>query len=190
MKKNFSSALGVLAFAGAALLVLPQARAAGDDAYVGAGGGVTFLALNANSNTYPSASDAAFWGLVGYQFTSNIGAELQAVSLGKFSYRTGSSTYDVRNSAVTVSVLGHLPLSNYFGFYGKVGGALARADLSPATPAGLSSHTKGGLVAGVGGEFFISPHSTIRVGYDYYQIDASVVSTGLNTFGVSALFKF
>lgn len=123
------------------------------------------------------SADTSVRGEVGYQFNTNLSAELGYTSFGTlFNANDNNVNAKQTASAWTVSAVGTWPVAEVFGIFGRVG--LARYDVSSSgtvqgVPAESENSTKPYFGAGV--KFDLSSNWMLRAEYQRYS-DISGVS--------------
>jgi outer membrane immunogenic protein len=129
-------------------------------------GGYGLLSIGFSPLTDPTGTMSGYGVEVGggYNFNKYFGTEAIIGALGL----SAGSAYNPLS--FSISVAGHLPLTDGFGIYGKVGEAETMVTLN-STNGGASQGYSGvtGLY-GVGVEFYTADHADFRIGYDHYDL--------------------
>jgi OOP family OmpA-OmpF porin len=161
------------------LVVLSQAAHAdeGSAMYVGAGAGqISVQGVDGNTTGYK-----AFFG---GNFNPYFGIEAAYIDAGSMSaavydpYTGVSANAESTVSAAQVSLLGRIPLSRYFGLFGRVDGMYWRSDASAVAndPYGNTYWASGyetgtGFGWGAGGEAFLG-HFAVRAEFEQSSINS------------------
>lgn len=184
-----------LSLAVAALMLCASASSMAADQqgwYMGAGVGAAKNKLSNSqfrNDTSVKDTDTAFKIYGGYQFNKNWAAELSYINFGKF---RSSSTYEyvdisassenleVKSSAIALSGVGIMPLSENFSIFGKLGMAIKTTKATetmlrpgqtstgqPAQGVYTSNNTSIIPLLGFGTEYRFSPVLAIRGEYEY-----------------------
>lgn len=144
--------------------------------------GGSFGPSNVDVNGYDDAS--SFRIFFGADASDYLAMEVGAVSLGKFDVTGYDANVDV--TGVDLSVLGKLPVSDSFSFYGKVGMFTWNVD---ANVSGyyFGNDTGTGATYGLGGDFKFGSNLRGRVAWDYYD-DVSGGNIDVYSFGLMYAF--
>jgi opacity protein-like surface antigen len=120
-----------------------------------------------------SGSDTAFELFGGIEINPNLSAEVAFINLGKSS------------EGLSGVFVGILPFLGNIDLFGKFGLSMLRT----GWPTG--DRDKTGLTGGVGLQLDFSPKSSVRLGYDKYQIGASGFGADSVDVGLlSGIFRF
>jgi OOP family OmpA-OmpF porin len=148
-------------------------------------------------------TDTGFKIFGGYQFNQYFGVEGGYVDLGKASATgsgadpllgTFSGTAELETWGAFASAVATIPIGQYFGIFGKVGGAYTDSE---ATLTGTSSTLGAGTVSasdegfnltyGVGAKINVSQGLSIRVEWERFQevggdfeVDVDLISAGIS----------
>jgi len=180
----------------AAVVVMLSAAASAFAADEGFYAGVTLG--SGKPHVTPSAaalsknSDSMYGGLAGYQYNKNVAVEAQYTGIGKTTDVLGNTA---KGDALSLSVVGLLPLNDSFELLGKVGVARAKTTVSglSATNVGAS---RTGLTYGIGAQYNVNQNLGLRLGYDRYAVATASSLSGIKTNGnasvvtVGAVYKF
>lgn len=152
-----------------------------------------------------------WWGDAGYYFTPNVGLDAAFLHLGEIRYKmagklnvggtedaTATST-EVTSHGPALSLLGRLPLTDWFEADLRLGDYLGKTDfynrisVLGQSSIGTASKTNSSLLAGVGGAFSFAGHWSARL--DYLRVNktgdsatSGKFSVNLATAGVSFTF--
>lgn len=161
--------------------------------------------ITAPANSVLSKSTDTIGGVLGgYQLNKYWGAELFYSSAGKFSGTNlaGTTINSGRGDVWGLNAVGTLPLSDNFGFYGKLGIASTKTKASgyviaTGGPSALSGATRTTATYGLGFLFKPTPAIDIRLGWDRYGAavtGASAAGTtddfNVNAWTVGGVFRF
>ena len=161
--------------------------------------GSAYVGLNAGRSNYDAptgtggfASDRhgnAYSIYGGSYMTNNLGWELGYNDFGSIS-RAGGST---KANALSLSLVGKLPLSPSFNLLGRVGASYVRTDVSAAAGSGITAggENKFGLSYGLGAEYAFNPQLSAVLQYDEYN--AHYAGSGNEKIGTTSLglrFRF
>ncbi|HJR58232.1 MAG TPA: outer membrane beta-barrel protein [Vicinamibacterales bacterium] len=152
-------------------------------------------------------SDTGFGLAGGYQVNDHFALEFSYVDLGSVDYQATSTLTDGTNTGVAetrlessangpiVSALGILPIGERFSVFGRVGFSLlnaegsARITLDGDSQRISQSSQKSDPVFGIGAEFSMTRHFTLRLAWDRYldvgtadvsgDIDADLITLGI-----------
>jgi OOP family OmpA-OmpF porin len=159
--------------------------------YVGAGVGSGTLDFDQNDFTVAGVddSDTAFKVYAGYTFNQFISLEAAYIDAGEPAEQINSVTLQFDLSAVNVSVIGHLPLTESFELFGKAG--LASYDYDAVLS--FNGLTVGGgddsdqdVSYGFGGAYSFPGPFEIRGEYEFIEID----SGSYDVVSLSGVYKF
>jgi OOP family OmpA-OmpF porin len=159
--------------------------------YVGAGVGSGTLDFDQNDFTVAGVddSDTAFKVYAGYTFNQFISLEAAYIDAGEPTEQINSVTLQFDLSAVNVSVIGHLPLTESFELFGKAG--LASYDYDAVLS--FNGLTVGGgddsdqdVSYGFGGAYSFPGPFEIRGEYEFIEID----SGSYDVVSLSGVYKF
>lgn len=107
---------------------------------------------------------------VGYDFNKNLGVELGYTSFGTlFDTTQNSLNLSQKSNAITLSVLGSLPVNEWFGVYGRLGYARYDTNNSGAVD-GVAVEDESGNTPmwGAGVKFMLNEQFALRVEYQNY----------------------
>ena len=134
-------------------------------------------------------SNFIYGGVAGYQYNKNLATEVQFTGVGKATDVAGNS---LKGDALSLSVVGMLPLGDSFELLGKLGVASAKTTASGATAYQGASRT--GLTYGFGAQYNVSQNLGLRLGYDRYAVATSnagvKINGNANVMTVGAVYKF
>jgi OOP family OmpA-OmpF porin len=192
--------LSLAAGAVAACIGAPAFAAEQEGWYLGAGVG---YAKNTLSNvrwfadTSEKTNDAGFKVYGGYQFNKNWAAEIEAVSLGKYTADSPNLHSSVKTSGLGVSAIGMLPLSEQFSLLGKLGVLAKFTDTKEYDNNSSYNYsqkkTSAAALLGFGAEYRFTPDLALRAEYEYFGKSSvgendSKVSNGLLSVGMRYSF--
>jgi OOP family OmpA-OmpF porin len=188
-------ALGGFAISGLAAMGLMMSAAAHAERepgfYVGAGVGSGTLDFDQNDFTVAGVddSDTAFKVYAGYTFNEFISVEAAYIDAGQPTEKINGVSLQYDLSAVNVSVIGHLPLTESFELFGKAG--LASYDYDAVLSFnGLT--VDGGddsdqdVSYGFGATYSFAGPFEIRGEYEFIEID----SGSYDVVSLSGVYKF
>ncbi len=157
------------------LSVAAPVFAAAGDSYVGVSLG------NGTPNVTPTTgvalsktSSFIFGGIAGYQYNRNLAVEGQFTGVGKASDARGNS---VKADALSLSMVGILPLANNFELLGKIGVASVKTTSSGV--GAVAGASRNGITYGVGAQYNVNRNLGLRLLWDRYAV--SVNNAGLKT---------
>ncbi len=107
---------------------------------------------------------------VGYDFNKNWGVELGYTSFGTlFDSNDNSLSLSQKSNAITISVLGSIPINDWFGVYGRVGYARYDTNNSGSVD-GVAVKDESGNTPmwGAGAKFTINEQFALRLEYQNY----------------------
>lgn len=191
-------------FASTALLAMaPSAFAApnADNLYIGIGTGFSslendgedvddFISDGADDFDLDDDEDNVFKGFVGYEFNPYFATELFYADLGRtrLEGNNGANT-DLESNAYGVSLVGKLPLTDWFELFAKAGMAKWETDVDGNLGnASVDLEDNDGIdpVYGVGAQFNFEP-ILVRAEYERYDFDSDYQ---IDTFTASVGFLF
>ena len=154
--------------------------------YVGAvlGQGRADIGLDL-SNT----GNLSFGGLVGYQFTRNLAAEVSYINLGKITTTTGISG---TTTGVGAAAIASTPINRSVSLFGKFGVA-SLTTAWDSSPDGIvnSTQTATGLNWGAGLNIEAAKSAVVRIGLDHYVIGSDASAAGnVTNMAIGLLLKF
>lgn len=117
------------------------------------------------------SADASAKADIGYQFTDVWGVEASYVSFGTI-FDSGESTFvaSQKSRALTASVLGTMPVTHWFGVYGRAGVAQYESEGSGTVLGVPVKDEKGGTPFwGAGVKFNLNKHFALRGEYQNYS---------------------
>lgn len=124
------------------------------------------------SNITPcDSADASAKADIGYQFTDFLGVEAGYVSFGTiFDSTDNQFSASQKSNALTASVLGTIPISSWFGVYGRAGIAQYESKGSGTVQTVPVKDEKGTTPFwGAGVKFTLSKHFAVRAEYQNYS---------------------
>jgi hypothetical protein len=143
----------------AATIWLPSAMAVEEGGYV-------LLSIGISPITDPIGTTSGFGVEAGggYNLNKYLGAE---AIIGVVGFSAGSVYNPL---SISLNVVGHIPFSDGFGIYGKVGEAETMVTLNSTN--GGSSQGYSGVTSlyGAGIEIYTVDHADFRIGYDHYDL--------------------
>jgi OOP family OmpA-OmpF porin len=165
----------------AALMAAFSASAFASDFYVG--GNIGTVTNNNAGTALTKTRDTSYSLLGGYKITENIAAEVAYSDLG----RTAQGAVTGKNSALSLSAVGTLPIANGFSAYGKLGFASARTAVSTGVTASHSDFTYG-----IGAEYAVNQNVSIRAGWDQVKLgnNITVVRSKDDIFNMGVNYRF
>ena len=189
------SAMGGFAMSGLAAMGLMTSVAAHAERepgfYVGAGVGSGTLDFDDTDFTIAGVddSDTAFKVYAGYTFGEFISVEAAYIDAGQPTEQIGSFTTQFDLTAVNVSVIGHLELTETFELFGKAG--LASYDYDAETRlngilVGIGDDNDQDVSYGFGAAYSFAGPFEIRGEYEFIEIDTG----SYDVVSLSGAFKF
>ncbi|HEX5362014.1 MAG TPA: porin [Fluviicoccus sp.] len=139
-----------------------------------------------------SDSDRGVKAEAGYEFNDNIGVELGYTSFGTiFDSKDNQFSASQKSSAVTLSVLGVMPLSDMFNIYGRAGMAHYKTDSSGSVQ-GVPVKDENGnsLLVGAGVNLLLNEAWSLRAEYQVYANIARADGRKDDVHGVYAGFVY
>lgn len=146
--------------------------------------------------------DRAYRVFLGYQFNRQLGLEIGAFDLGRFSYQAGLSPSGqvdgrLKVQGGSVDLVGSVPLGDRVDLLLRGGAQYARTRSSwggsgsAAATAGMGSERKLGYKVGAGLQMAISPNFLMRVEAEQYRVPSPLDSQmRVRVYSVSAVFPF
>lgn len=148
--------------------------------------GVTSSAGTALSKS----SNSMYGGLLGYQYSKNLAAEVQFTGIGKVTDVAGAT---VKGDTFSVTAVGILPMNDSFGLFGKLGFASTKTTAS-ATFANNVGATRSALTYGLGAQYNVNQNFGVRAGWDRYGAATTVAGAKVNAnadvLTVGVVYKF
>jgi len=143
--------------------------------YGGAGIGIPDYAGGAidSDDAVISGGDAAAQLFLGYRFNDTWAVEAGYADLahGVNDDSSGgvSNPEEFHSKAFSLSVLGHVPATNRFSMYGKLGAAFW--DMERSDPNGTNNHDENGtgVVIGLGADYQVNRNISLRAAWDHYH---------------------
>jgi OmpA-OmpF porin, OOP family len=140
-----------------------------------------------NPTTEPltKSSDNVFGGFLGYRINDNFGVEGAYTGIGRYRNATQSGKAD----ALSLALVGFLPVSDHFELIGKVGVADA---FGRSSTGGLDNTNRLGPMVGIGVQYNPSESIGVRFGVDRYEaaVKQASVSQKYNSNVVTATFVY
>ncbi len=133
------------------------------------------------------SSDNVFGGFAGYRFSDNFSVEGGYTGIGRFRSATQSGKAD----ALSLALVGFVPLTDHLQAFGKAGVADA---IGKSATGGLTNASRMGPMFGLGLQYDFNDNIGMRVGVDRYE--AAVKEAGIkqkyhsNVAGLAIVFKF
>jgi len=129
-----------------------------------------YLGANLGSARYDEADDssAAFGLFGGFHINEILAVDFGWTDLGEASQ--GTSKAEV--SVLQVGLLGKVPVSTNFSFFGKIGLARWEYDLSTTTLSGSDDDID--VYFGIGADYHINSHSTVRFSADFFSMKPTI----------------
>ncbi len=185
MKKILSvallSALSTTAMAEGLYAAIDVGQSTNKDVCVGVPAGVSC-----------NESGTAFRFGGGYQFTPNLGVEVNYGLLASSKASDGVTSAEVKPTALQVAATGTFPIADAFSLIGKLGIARTSADFS-ATGFTSTSTTSTKLAYGIGAQYDLSKTIGVRAQYESLGeiADPNAVTTyKTSMISAGAVFKF
>jgi OOP family OmpA-OmpF porin len=187
MKKTVTAAL----LCCSALAAVPAEAATFYDTSRGFYDGIKVGAVNYDLSNVSNNSQAGYGLLLGYNFSPNFGAEIEYTLLGGFD----SADSNIKGRALSMSLVGTLPLNQQFSLYGKMGIATTTLRESPRSDYpgpdfNTYTYNNTDLTFGFGGLLNVTPVIGIRAGFDFYEVAGCCDTYSTSIIGLTALFKF
>lgn len=113
---------------------------------------------------------------------------------GEFSFGVGEEELDFE-STIELSnqyggyVIGKMPVGENFDVFGRVGYGSAEFEAT-VDSIGSGSVDVDGFAYGVGGQFFFTENFGVRGEYTRFEADDEQLDGGLDTYSISAVFRF
>lgn len=169
-------------------LISASAMAA-DDFYAGANIGRGKLEADAGNGFNISKTDTSWDVFGGVKLNPNFAAEIGYRDLGDAKFSESGVNGKLSATAMQVSALGILPISNEVEVFGRLGLAHIKGK-SEFSGAGLSirdSESKNRAVMGIGAKYNLSKDFSLRTEYTSY---AKIDDVRLSNLSVGAQFNF
>ena len=142
---------------------------------------------NPLANPLVKSSDNVFGGFAGYRFNQNFSVEGGYTGIGR--YR--SATQGGKADALSLALVGFMPLGEHLQAFGKIGVADA---FGKSSTGGLANASRIGPMAGLGLQYDFSDRVGMRVGVDRYEAAVKAMGVKQNyhadVVGVAVVFKF
>ena len=164
----------------------PFAMTGGYKGYIGFNAGQTDYRLSNGLGLFSNDNRANAYSLTGgAYFTNNLGVELGYTDFGRINRAGGSSRAD----ALSVSLVGKLPLAQSFNLLGKIGTSYGRTEVSAAPGSGITSGSDQGfgLTLGVGAEYMFTPNWSALLQYDAHDLRFAGGTNNGERVGVTSL---
>jgi OmpA-OmpF porin, OOP family len=140
-----------------------------------------------NPTTEPltKSSDNVFGGFLGYRINENLGLEGAYTGIGRYRNTTQSGKAD----ALSLALVGFLPVSEHFELIGKVGVADA---FGRSSKGGLGNTNRLTPMVGIGVQYNPTESIGIRFGVDRYEaaVKQASVSQSYNSNVIAATFVY
>ena len=120
-------------------------------------------------------NDTALKIFGGYRFNDNFAIEAFYTDFGE----PDDWPLSIEASAFGASVVGIIPVAQQFELFGKIG--LAAWDADFIDPFGTYSDDGSDLTYGIGGAFIINQQASIRVEWEFYDIEADIGAGAFDT---------
>jgi len=134
---------------------------------------VTANGLNAE---FESGSDQGGYNVaIGKYINSNISIELGYADFGEETQDIGGVDAEFEATAIQLSALGHLPVSEKAGLFARIGIEKISVDSSDTSVSADSDDTD--LFYGVGGYYNVSENIDVRVEFQRHEIDNDELDT-------------
>jgi len=167
------------------LVLAPNAMAAPEGLYFGVGTGFSSLEndddevddfIESGSEDFDTDDDDnVFKGFVGYDFNRYFATEAFYADLGRVKLKGNDSVNtDLESEAYGVSLVGKLPITNWFELFAKAGMAKWETDVDGnlgGTSTDLKDNDGVDPVYGAGAQFNFSPF-LVRAEYERYDFDS------------------
>lgn len=147
---------------------------------------------NNSDDAVISGGDSAGQLFLGYRFNDNFALEAGYADLahGVNDDTIGGLTNpeEFHSKAFTLSMLGHLPTTERFSLYGKLGAAFWDIERSDPTGSNNRDENGTGVVVGLGADYQISRNISVRAAWDHYHnMGSKDDNTGTSDVGISLL---
>jgi OOP family OmpA-OmpF porin len=124
--------------------------------------------------------------VLGYKLNQYFGVEGQYTGIGKVTDNVSGSA---KGDALSLSIIGYLPLNDEFNLYGKLGVASIKSKVSSSLSP-MNDATRTDVTYGLGGQYNLNKDIGMRIGWDHYNaavdtnsgskyVNANVVSLGV-----------
>lgn len=179
--KRFNRFISSLALTAASVVAVSGAQAqssmsgTGSDWY---GAGKSYIGVNVGESDFRVGNgtglfggerhDTAYSAYVGSYFSYNFGFEFGYVNFGEIGRAGGRTEAD----GINLSLIGKLPLGDYFNLLGRVGTTYGRTDVSTVAGSGViaGKETDFGWSYGVGAEYTFNPQWSAVLQYDEHDL--------------------
>ncbi len=144
--------------------------------------GISVGKSNVSSRVVKESGDAIGGLNVGYQINQNFAAELmyRSMSFRLFDNLIGDQSY-YPESHIGVSAIGRIPLSDSFGFYGRLG--VGQTTMKSASAA-LGSQHETDISSGVGFDYQLTKNFSAKIEMTHFS------KTGVNTTLAGIQYRF
>lgn len=165
----------------AALLTAFVAAPAAADTYLGLKAGLANTDFD--NKTLTSENRTTFGMFGGYHINKILAAEAEFIGLGKVEFVGGGA----RSNALSLSVIGLVPVGGVFSLYGKLGVARASTEATSGVRVRRTSGTYG-----FGGQYDVNPSTALRLSFDHYNLGkpAAFPSGTANVLSLGGMLKF
>lgn len=134
-------------------------------------------------------SKAMYGGLLGYQYSKNLAAEVQYTGIGQVTDVNGQTA---KGDALSVAAVGIMPMNDSFSVFGKLGFASTKTTTS-ATFASVGT-TRSALTYGLGAQYNVNQNLGVRAGWDRYgaatTLAGAKVNANADVMTVGVVYKF
>lgn len=181
MKRIAHKTLAWIAAGALATGIAAPASAEGLGFYAGAGVGV--VSLDSTDVTVIGAfdsKDTGFKGVFGLQLDDSMAMEIAVQTLGEF----GNATPTFKTDAVSLWLVGSLPMTQNLALQGKIGPTVFRSDIGGQTDTG------GSISFGLGFDYRLLSNLHVAYEYERHQAKVFAVDSSYDVFSVGLKYHF
>lgn len=126
-------------------------------------GALDFGTLTMKDSNFPDANAMGLRG--GYRFTRHLAAEAGLLFVGDSTYTNTNGTYTARQSGLSFTAVGFLPLGQSFELFAKAGLGFHSVRIS-GTGGPYDPYTTTNIIYGAGAQFNFTPNFGMRLQYE------------------------
>lgn len=166
--------------------------------YLGAGAGyakTTTSNIEKPEGISEKTNDTGFKLYGGYQFHKNWAAEIEVVSLGKYTESYSDHHTSIKTTGLGISTIGILPLSDQFSLFGKTGviKKYMNVQIYDDDSTNSQKNTVTSALLGGGAAYHFTPNLTLRAEYEHFgkkTIDKRDIKISHSLFSLGMHYRF